>query len=480
MTPAREGTGSQDSLFDAVSKAAPRVDAMILATASGQWSFAEILAAAERFADHIARQRTSGLLVVAQVSDAAATAIVALACDLAEVPVVHSDPAAPVVMDGLIVRDAHTHQPEDQAARWGSDRSPALWTHLQGAPVSLASVAPRSQIFLTSGSSGTPLGVVRPAAKVLVDCHRIADFLGYEDGRPVLVSTPAFHSYGFTYGLLAAMLRGAASVHRSPRSLPSQLARTAAQLAPRTLIGLPFTFQLIAKADRDDFPGLRQAVSSGAPLPPDVAAAVAASHAFALHNAYGSSETGAVSLARIHGEPRHGDVGRPLPRIGVRLDTAITAVAADPERDAGGGELLLSTDSLASGYLGPNGLLPLAVEGEWYRTGDLADVRDGQLRLLGRVSDVINVAGEKVRPIEIERVLLEHPLVREAQVFASPDATRGQIPVARVVASGALAEEDVLRWCRQHLAPHQLPRRIDFLDELPRSATGKRIKGLAT
>jgi acyl-coenzyme A synthetase/AMP-(fatty) acid ligase len=404
--------------------------------------------------------------------------VVALAADLAAVSVAHLDPAAPGDPPGPVVRDTRTYRPAPHTVRFspGPDSVPALFLRGAEHPADPAGLPPRCQIFYTSGSTGTPIGVVRPAGAVLADCARIAGFLGCADGRPVLSVAPAFHSYGFTYGLFAPLLHGAPTVHRPVRSVPSQLARSAQQVRPATLIGLPFVFELMLRtAEPIDLPGVRRAVSSAAPLSPETAAAVARAASFTLYNGYGSSETGAVSLAEISPDPDRtalpGEVGAPLPGIGARLD------GADP---AGrGGELLLLTGSLADGYLGPNGLLPLPARDGWYRTGDLADLSGGSIRLLGRVSDIINVAGEKVHPAQIEEVLLRHPAVAEAQVFAAPDPVRGQVPIARVVGRAGLAEAELLSWLRPKLAPHQLPRRIEFVAELPRSATGKRIRQVA-
>jgi acyl-coenzyme A synthetase/AMP-(fatty) acid ligase len=217
-----------------------------------------------------------------------------------------------------------------------------------------------------------------------------------------------------------------------------------------------------------ELPDLIDAVSSGSPLPADVAVAVAARCAFALHNGYGSSETGAISLARARVGMDPGDVGVPLPGVTARLVPVPGMAEA--------GELQLRTDSLAAGYLADGGLRPLNCTDGWYRTGDLAVLSDGRILLRGRVGTIINVAGRKVSPLEIERVVATHPSVAEVQVIAAEDAVRGQVPLARVVVRAAVTAAELTLWCQERLAPHQMPRQIVFLDDLPRSATGKVIK----
>ena len=259
--------------------------------------------------------------------------------------------------------------------------------------------------------------------------------------------------------------------YRGPRSIPSQLARAVREGGARTLIAHPAQYRLLAAEAENiagaDFAGLRRAVSAGAPLPTSAAQAILARHQFDLYNCYGSSEAGAVTLTPLTGQEEPGDAGIPLPGVAVRV--------AEPA-DGLGGELLLRTDSLASGYLTPDGLMPLAERGGWYRTGDLAELAGERLRLLGRLASVINVAGRKVSPLEVERVLAGHPAVTEVQVVGEDDAARGQVPVARVVLTAPASVADLLDWCRTRLAPYQLPRRIDIRADLPRSVTGKPLR----
>lgn len=450
--------------FAAVRDGAGRGDGVALISGRREWTRRELITAAEVFAEHLGRHPTAGVPVVVDVADAAVRAVVTLAADLAELPVLHSDPGAPTDFGGLVVRDSAT--PHEPPAVRTSDGGIELWTHLRAATHSLAGVPARSQIFLTSGSTGTPTGVVRPAATVLADAHRIAAFMGYEQGLPGVVSTLAFHCYGFAYGIAAPLLHGAPIRHVASRSVPSQLARAVREHSAQTLVGLPFQFQLLAGSPTAlDFAALRMAVSSGAPLPPEAAGAIAGRYDFALYNAYGSSETGALSAALSDGRQLPGEVGAPFPGVSPRL------VPVDGVPD--GGELQLRTDALAAGYTGTDGLLPLDFDGDWYRTGDLARIEDGGIRISGRLKNIINVAGKKVSPAEIERVLARHPAVADVQVVAAPDDVRGQVPAARVVTTSDLSVADLLAWCQSRLAPHQMPRRISFLDEIPRSAMGK-------
>jgi len=206
-------------------------------------------------------------------------------------------------------------------------------------------------------------------------------------------------------------------------------------------------------------------VSAGAPLSARTRSVIGARREFALYNCYGSSEAGAVTLGVATEEQAADDAGPPLPGVEVSL-----AQATDPGQHA---ELLIRGSSLAAGYVGAGGLVPLRDAEGWYRTGDLGEIRDGRLHLLGRCRNLINVAGKKVSPLQIERVLADHPAVADVQVTALADDVRGQIPVARVVPLGDVTVSQLVEWCRQRLASYEMPRRIELVPGLPRSATGK-------
>ncbi|GLZ01170.1 fatty acid--CoA ligase family protein [Actinoplanes sp. NBRC 103695] len=423
-------------------------------TADGRtWTRDDLFAAADDLGGALGREIPPGQPVALRLTDPAAAVVATLACDALGLAVVHVDPALPeppplatVTDDGLL------------PARAGA--------------TSHASRPPGSHTFLTSGSTGVPVGVVRSGEAVLADARRVAAFLGYRPDEPVLNATPLFHVYGFNYGLAGPLLTGAPVTFAPSRSVPSQLGRVAARSGAVTMIALPFHYGLLAgRALPDGFGGLRQAVSAGAPLADGAITSIVEADVFTLYNCYGSSEAGAITLGRLTGTEAPGTVGRPLPGVRFRVDPSV-----GPD---GTGELLLWSDSLALGRLGPEGVRPLPGADGWFRTGDLVRPPgpDQVLQLSGRVNALINVAGEKVSPGDVERVLAAHPAVAETYVFASPDRARGQVPTALVVLRTPEPVENLVGWCRDKLAPHQVPRSITIVAELPRSATGKIVTG---
>jgi long-chain acyl-CoA synthetase len=446
----------KQALWDLV--AAMDGDQVAVASPRGAWTRRDLLAAAERLAGELDRGCRGGLPVVAAVADITSTAILTLAGDLAGLLVIHVDPAMPRPPGGLLVREtAGTGTP---AVRLG--HALTLTAQPAGEPPALTGVPVRAQAFLTSGSTGVPSAAVRGPDAILADASRVATRLGYGPGTQVVASAPAFHLYGHTYALDAPLISGAAVYHCGGRTLPSQLGRAATSSGAQVMIAHPYQYRLLAETAPEhapEFGPVRTAVSAGAPLRPQDIRTLLARHEFTLFNCYGSSEAGAVTLGPVTGTEAPGDAGVPLPGVTAEVD--------------GSRELLLRSDGLAVGHLLAHGLIPLPRSGGAYRTGDLADLDGDRILLRGRAAAQINVGGKKVNPAEVERVIAEHPAVRDVQIVAEQDPARGEVPVARVVASEQVTATTLLGWCRERLAPFQLPRRFDFRAELARSATGK-------
>jgi acetyl-CoA synthetase len=220
----------------------------------------------------------------------------------------------------------------------------------------------------------------------------------------------------------------------------------------------------------------RKVVSAGEPLNAEVIDQVKKAWGVTIRDGFGQTET-TVQVANTPGQPvTAGAMGRPLPGYDVVLIDPATGEATDD------GELCLRLDprpvGLMAGYHGDPERTEEAFRGGYYHTGDMARRdADGVITYVGRGDDVFKSSDYRLSPFELESVLIEHPAVAEAAVVPSPDALRLSVPKAFVVLApghnpGPELAEEILRYCRDHLAPFKRIRRLEF-SELPKTISGK-------
>lgn len=428
---------------------------VVIDTGDFLYTKSDIRTAGKILADHVSNSPGRARLLVIATADAAMLVSGALAAEYLGCAALLLDPGHEPGENGVVLTD----RPRDGFSELRTGRF-TWYTRTWPQPGRADELPPASLLFHTSGSTGKPSAVVKPLARVLDDSRRIAAVLHGTSGAPVVSAVPAFHSYGFTYGPLAGLIAGVPTIVRSPMTRPAALSRTITDAKARTLVGLPLQYRLIADSGANGFAALAQAVSAGAPLPADAIRRILADHSFRLYNVYGTSETGTITICDVREAGDPSVIGHPLPGIRAEID--------EHSR-----ELLLCTDALANGYFGETGLRPLPLAGGFYRSGDLAERVGGGIRITGRTGDVINIAGRKTSRRRIEEVLQTHPRVSEAQVVVEADDVRGDLPVARIVPRGDVTVTELTRWSREHLAPFEVPRRIELWRALPRSATGK-------
>jgi acetyl-CoA synthetase len=239
----------------------------------------------------------------------------------------------------------------------------------------------------------------------------------------------------------------------------------------------PTVWRMLIQADLSGGPGvLREGVAAGEPLNPEVIKQVEAAWSLTLRDGFGQTETTAL-IGNTPGAPvKPGSMGRPLPGTPVVLVDPSTGEPADE------GEICLDLAagpmSLMTGYQGDATVAAKSMEGGYYHTGDVASRdEDGYITYVGRTDDVFKSSDYKISPFELESVLLEHPAVAEAAVVPAPDPLRLAVPKAYIsLAAGWEPSEEtaleILRYAREHLAPFQRVRRVEFFD-LPKTISGK-------
>jgi acyl-CoA synthetase (AMP-forming)/AMP-acid ligase II len=324
-------------------------------------------------------------------------------------------------------------------------------------PVRTALPAGARLIKLTSGSTGMPKGIVATEANLLADCINICTTMDIRPDDINLGAIPMSHSYGFSNLVTPLLVQGTAVVISNdylPQSVVNLCNRFSCTVAPL----IPMVFDHLITAGDGEFKTVRTFLSAGAPLPPAVSRKFRERFAIPIHTFYGCSECGGITYDREGAAVERGTVGR-----------AMENVTLTSKR----GRLIVRGDNVALGYLHDATTFQPFDDGVFV-TDDLIDVREnGEIAITGRASELINTAGKKVNPREVEQVLLQIDGVREAKVYGEPAGARGDVVAAAVVASPDITREQIRAWCLAHLSPHKVPRIVKLIESIPVDERGK-------
>ena len=344
-----------------------------------------------------------------------------------------------------------------------------------------ADTAARDPAFIlyTSGTTKDPKGVVHTHGYCFTKRMQADHWLAARPDDLVWCTAGTGWAKSIWNVLLGPWSRGSAIVLHEGGFDPAERFRLLEELRPTVLCQAPTEFRLMAKLEgieRHDLSGLRHAVSAGEPLNPEVIKTFVDAFGVTIRDGYGQTENTLLVGNAPGAEIRPGSMGLPSPghRVAV-IDEDGRELSAE-EGDIG---LHGRPPSLFTGYWGLEEETARVFRGDWYVTGDRATRDDdGYFWFTGRADDVILTAAYRVGPFEVESALLEHEAVAESAVVGKPDPDRGEIVKAFVVLRpGHDAGDELVRDLQDHAkrvtAPYKYPREIEFVDELPKTPSGK-------
>ena len=335
-------------------------------------------------------------------------------------------------------------------------------------------------ILYTSGTTGRPKGAELTHDNLTRNVEvTLDDLLRLGSGDVVFGGLPLFHSFGQTVTLNAAIAAGATLV-LLPRFDARQALRLIANHAVTVFAGVPTMYSaLLGVADGASFDvsALRVCVSGGAAMPVEIMRRFEDTFDTTVLEGYGLSETSPVASFNKPGTARKpGSIGTPV--HGVEMRVVGLAGNAVPPGEVG--EIAIRGHNIMKGYWNQPEATAAAIDPEgWFRTGDMGRVdEEGHFFIVDRVKDLIIRGGYNVYPREIEEVLYEHPDVREAAVVGIPHDELGEeVGAAVVLRPGATVTGEQLReFVKNQVAAYKYPRRLWFVDELPKGPTGKILK----
>jgi long-chain acyl-CoA synthetase len=337
-------------------------------------------------------------------------------------------------------------------------------------------------ILYTGGTTGVPKGAMLTHRNLVANTIQFADWYAFAPGEEVsFCAIPMSHSGGMS-GVMNVPLSAGATLLTVPRFDAAAAARAVERHRVTRLFGVPTMFIALLNdpAGRAaDYASLRACRTNAAPLPPSVKRDFdALVGREVLIEGYGLTETSPLTHANPIGRAKAGSIGIPLPDTDARivdLETGAEVAAGQT------GELQIRGPQVMRGYWNRPDESARALREGWLATGDVATVDgEGYFAIVDRRKDMINTAGFKVWPREVEEALYAHEAVQLAMVIGVPDDYRGEAVKACVVVKdpyrGRVTEADLIAFCKACLTTYKVPRTIEFRDALPQTPAGKLLR----
>ncbi len=349
----------------------------------------------------------------------------------------------------------------------------------------LPSISPREDLVVlpySSGTTGLPKGVM------LTHHNLVANICQYLAADPVradeviVAVLPFFHIYGMVV-VMSACLRAGATLVTLPRfDLDDFLDALEKHRVTRAYVVPPIVLALAKHpaVEGRDLSALEYVMSGAAPLGEDLARSCAERLGCDVFQGYGLTETSPVTHLCPRwpeSESRIGSVGPAIPNTDVRIVDLGTGGDLGPEQE---GEVWIRGPQVMTGYLTQPEATALTIDEEgWLHTGDIGRVDEaGYLTIVDRAKELIKYKGFPVAPAELEAVLLSHPGVADAAVVPSPDEEAGEVPKAFVVAADAVGDSELMAYVAERVAPYKKVRRVEFIEAIPKSPSGKILRRL--
>ncbi|MGE4441630.1 MAG: class I adenylate-forming enzyme family protein [Desulfomicrobium sp.] len=320
----------------------------------------------------------------------------------------------------------------------------------------------------TSGTTGSSKGVILSHECIEARINSVIEALelGIKDSIIWMMSA----SLHFASSILAYLMAGT-TVILSPDTRPETVLLLAKKHQATLLYGSPWQFRLLAAdSGMEKLPFLRWAISTGQPLPESIAVSFQQRFGHPLRQAYGIIEAGLVCI-NTHDNSNPLTVGSAAPGFNIRICDENGNNTAEGQV----GEVCIKGAGVFSGYIYPHRSKTTLDKDGFFRSGDLGVIEKDCLKLVGRKSSQINVAGLKVFPEEIELVLESHPSILKARVYGIPEPRIGQMIVAEVIFSSnnKIVKSSILNHCKKYLERHKLPLKFISVSEIPHTPSGK-------
>lgn len=339
-------------------------------------------------------------------------------------------------------------------------------------------------LVYTSGTTGAPKGAIGLHRHIAFNANVFREWFQIGPGDVIAGIAPLFHITGIVAHMALSALAGVPLII-AERFQAAEMMRLMEQWrATMTVAAITAFIAMLKEGEGRDLSRMTKCGTGGAPVPPTVVNQFAERFGVVIHNTYGLTESNSPSHLTPMGRRGPVDPVSGALAIGLPIPNSVAKIvdAADPARTLAPGEtgeIALQGPMMFSGYWRNPEATAQAWHDGFFLTGDIAmmDSR-GWFYIVDRKKDMIVASGFKVWPREVEDVLYQHPAVREAAVVGEPDEYRGETvrAVVSLKQGTSATAEEIIEFCKQRMAAYKYPRQVDFVDELPKTATGKFLR----
>lgn len=334
-------------------------------------------------------------------------------------------------------------------------------------------------LIYTSGTTGKPKGAMLTHKNLSSNTSSIKEAMQIRPGEDILLLVlPMFHAFAATVGMLFPLLHGCTIVPL-PKFDPQQILDTAAASKATLFFAVPSMFSVLLRlpdSEVEKFSSIRFCVSGGAAMPVEVMKQFEDKFGKLIYEGDGPTECSPVTCVNpIGGVRKPGSVGQEVPDVEMRI---MNSEANElPVNEIG--EICVRGPNVMKGYWKAPEKTVESFHGDWFRTGDLGTMDEERyFYIVDRIKDMIIVNGMNVYPRVVEEVLYQHEAIAEAAVVGETSGLHGEVPIAYIAfkEGQSIEASDLRAFCRERLGRHQIPKRFNVLESLPKNAAGKILK----
>ncbi|MGD9212986.1 MAG: AMP-binding protein, partial [Desulfobacteraceae bacterium] len=331
-------------------------------------------------------------------------------------------------------------------------------------------------ILYTSGTTGFPKGAMLSHGNVVSNAWTAAHHAGFTSDDCMSLFLPIFHVFGQNFVMNATFIScGTLALYR--RFVPENVLTSIAKYRVTMFFAVPTIFITLLNTDLSmfDLSSIRYDFSAAATMPKEISIRWNEQFGRRIYEGYGLTESSPFASYNHDYQHKFGSIGTPVENVELKILDEF-----DQEVQTGEwGEICIKGPGVMKGYWNRPEETTNALRNGWLHSGDVGTVdEDGYIYIVDRVKDMINASGFKVWPVEVEQYLYRHPAVKELAVYGVPHPEKGEaVSAAIVLKEGMQATgEDIIAYCRENMASYKVPKTVQFVEELPKSATGKILK----